>query len=132
MPRVSWPLLLDRPRIQVQLALAADGQQVIRNLIADTGAANNRAPFDLIMEEHDCIVCGGVPSSSATLGGAISGTFPVYNVRIQIPRITYDHIVRIVGVPSAPAGFDGIACFRFLNRFTYGNFGNPNQFGLEC
>jgi hypothetical protein len=28
--------------------------------------------------------------------------------------------------------FDGIACFRFLNRFTYGNFGDPGQFGLEC
>jgi hypothetical protein len=31
-----------------------------------------------------------------------------------------------------PRPFDGIACFRFLNRFTYGNFGDPNQFGLEC
>ena len=25
-----------------------------------------------------------------------------------------------------------IACFGFLNRFTYGNFGDPSQFGLEC
>ncbi|HUY31727.1 MAG TPA: hypothetical protein VMV69_03030 [Pirellulales bacterium] len=31
-----------------------------------------------------------------------------------------------------PAGFDGVACFGFLNRFTYGNFGDPHQFGLEA
>ena len=30
-----------------------------------------------------------------------------------------------------PAGFDGIACFGFLNLFTYGNFGDPALFGLE-
>jgi len=30
-----------------------------------------------------------------------------------------------------PPGFDGTACFGFLNRFTYGNFGDPGQFGLE-
>jgi hypothetical protein len=24
-----------------------------------------------------------------------------------------------------------VASFAFLNRFTYGNFGNPTQFGLE-
>ena len=28
-------------------------------------------------------------------------------------------------------GFKGVAGFRFLNRFDYGNFGNPAQFGLE-
>jgi hypothetical protein len=26
---------------------------------------------------------------------------------------------------------EGIACFRFLNRFTYGNFAGADQFGLE-
>jgi hypothetical protein len=36
-----------------------------------------------------------------------------------------------VGVPYPPPDFDGIACFRFLNRFTYGNFGDKNAFGLE-
>jgi hypothetical protein len=34
-------------------------------------------------------------------------------------------------VPANPQGFEGIAGFRFLNRFTYGNFGNPAEFGLE-
>jgi hypothetical protein len=36
-----------------------------------------------------------------------------------------------VAVPACPEGLDGIVTFPFLNRFTYGNFGNPNQFGLE-
>jgi hypothetical protein len=29
------------------------------------------------------------------------------------------------------ADFDGLACFRFLNRFGYGNFRDPGVFGLE-
>jgi hypothetical protein len=32
---------------------------------------------------------------------------------------------------SDGAHFAGIAGFRFLNRFTYGNFGNAGEFGLE-
>jgi hypothetical protein len=36
-----------------------------------------------------------------------------------------------VAVPVVPEGFQGTAGFRFLNRFDYGNFGNPAQFGLE-
>lgn len=59
--------------------------------------------------------------------------FPsTYLIRVQVPRLGFDRNVRVVGVPSLPAGFDGIACFRFLNRFTYGNFGDPSQFGLEA
>ena len=34
-------------------------------------------------------------------------------------------------LPGVPRGLDGLACFRFLNRFSYGNFGDPGQFGLE-
>jgi hypothetical protein len=37
----------------------------------------------------------------------------------------------VLGVANPPSGLDGIACFRFLNRFTYGNFGSANEFGLE-
>jgi len=33
---------------------------------------------------------------------------------------------------ALPPGFNGLACFGFVNRFTYGNFGDPSQFGLEC
>jgi hypothetical protein len=42
-----------------------------------------------------------------------------------------DRQVRAAAVPAFPAGFDGVAGFRFLNRFTYGNFGDPTRFGLE-
>jgi hypothetical protein len=35
------------------------------------------------------------------------------------------------GVPNALLGFDGIACLRFLGRFHYGNFADPDAFGLD-
>jgi len=66
------------------------------------------------------------------LHGAYSGHFPVYNIAAQLPALGFAQSLRTVGVPSVSKGFDGIACFRFLNRFTYGNFGDPGQFGLEC
>jgi hypothetical protein len=34
-------------------------------------------------------------------------------------------------VDAVPDGFRGVAGFRLLKRFDYGNFGNPAQFGLE-
>jgi hypothetical protein len=73
----------------------------------------------------------GIPSHAVTLGGAYIGSFPVYVVRLQIPPLSFDHHLRAAAVPACPAGFDGIAGFRFLNRFTYGNFGDPSRFGLE-
>jgi hypothetical protein len=45
--------------------------------------------------------------------------------------VSFDDSVPVVGVSSVPRGFDGIACFKFLRRFSYGNFGNPDGFGLE-
>jgi hypothetical protein len=59
------------------------------------------------------------------------GSFPVYVLRVCIPSLGFDRAVPVVGVSTIPAGFDGIASFQFLNRFTYGNFGDPGQFGLE-
>lgn len=50
---------------------------------------------------------------------------------VQIPTLSFDRQVRAAAVPAFPAGFDGVAGFRFLNRFTYGNFGDPTRFGLE-
>ncbi|HMF10861.1 MAG TPA: hypothetical protein VKE94_01105 [Gemmataceae bacterium] len=84
------------------------------------------------MDEDDCLLCGGVPDVSVALGGAYSGTFPTYDLPVQIPALGFDQRLIAVGVPSVPAGFDGIAGFALLNRFTYGNFGDPDQFGLEC
>jgi hypothetical protein len=65
------------------------------------------------------------------LAGALSGTFPVYLLGVEIPSIGFGSVVRAVGVDVTPVGLGGIAAFRFLNRFTYGNFGDSNQFGLE-
>ena len=131
MPRFSWPLLHGRPRIQIELVFAIGGQRVVRDLIADSGAGSSLSLFDLIMDEHDCLLCGAVPAISVPLGGTYTGTFPVYNLDIEIPQLSLHRRARVVGVPSTPVGFDGLACFRFLNRFAYGNFGDPARFGIE-
>jgi hypothetical protein len=59
------------------------------------------------------------------------GTFPIYVIRVQIPPLGFNQELNAVGVPTVPSGLGGIDCFRFLNQFTYGNFGDPKQFGLE-
>jgi hypothetical protein len=130
MPRMLWPLRHGRPCVQVALTLKLPGTSFGRTLLADTGAGCDSDDFDLILEEVDCILCGGMPFPSLNLRGAYVGTFPTYDLPIRIPALGFHQYLRAVGVPSVPAGFDGIACFRFLNRFAYGNFGDPNQFGL--
>lgn len=65
------------------------------------------------------------------LGGAYAGQYPLYQLRLQVPELGFAAAVRVVGVPTNPQYFEGIAGFRFLNRFTYGNFGIPAEFGLE-
>ncbi len=132
MPRVQWPLQLGQPCVQVILTLASTGQPLMRTLLADTGAGSQTSRFELILDESDSLFCGGIPYPSIRLGGAYSGMFPVYDLPVQLPTLGVAQTVRAVGAPSVPAGFDGLAAFRFLNRFTYGNFGDPRQFGLEC
>jgi hypothetical protein len=131
MPRILWPLLHHRPIIEVVLSPMAGNPPLVRQLIADTGAGTAQAGFELLLQENDCLLCGGIPSYPVTLGGAYAGTFPVYVVRIEIPALCFDRHLRVAGVSTYPTGFDGIACFRLLNRFTYGNFGDPSRFGLE-
>jgi hypothetical protein len=131
MPRVVWPLLRHQPRIEISLTTAADGRAVARRLLADTGAGTARAGFELLLDERDCLLCGGVPLQPVALGGAYSGTFPVYLIRVEIPGLGLDEFLPAVGITRLPRGFGGLACFRFLNRFTYGNFGDPGAFGLE-
>jgi hypothetical protein len=114
------------------LALVPDGQPQPRVLVADTGAGSQRAGFDLILEEDDCLLCGGIAISTGVLRGAYVGSYPIYVLKVQMPSLGFAHNLRAVGVPSVPAGFDGIAGFRFLNRFHYGNFGDPSLFGLEA
>jgi len=130
MPRGQWKLVRGRPVLPILLVLA-QGQRVTRNLLADTGAGAMRVGFELVLEESDCFSSGGIPAQSVVLGGAYSGSFPVYVVRVEIPELAFSHNVRAVAVPAAPAGLGALACFRFLNRFSYGNFGDPTRFGLE-
>jgi hypothetical protein len=132
MPHARWPLIRGRPAVEIVLTLAQSGQPLQRNLLADTGAGSRRATIDLLLEEDDCLLCGGNPDQPVVLGGAYSGSFPSYILRVQIPILGFDQDVRVVAVPRLPAGFDGVACFRFLNRFTSGNFGDPDYFVLEA
>jgi hypothetical protein len=131
MPRVTWPLLQGCPAIRVVLTLAAGSQPLPLNLLADTGAGHSASRFELILEESDCLLCGGQPRAPVLLGGAYAGSFPLYQLRVQVPELGFDVPVAAVGVPACQPGFGGIAGFRFLNRFTYGNFGDSAEFGLE-
>ena len=132
MPRVLWRLQHGRPCVEVTLTLGADGQPLTRTLLADTGAGAQRSPFELILDEEDCLLAGGSPFASVTLGGAYVGSFLTDVLRVRLPALGFDRKLKVVGVASVLAGFDGIACFGFLNRFGYGNFGDAGQFGLEC
>jgi hypothetical protein len=115
----------------VILTLLPGGQQVARQLLADTGAGTATSSFELLLEERDCLSCGARPLPAIELGGAYVGSYPAYLIRVRIPALGFNQPIPAVGVPAGPVGFDGIACFRFLNRFTYGNFADPGQFGLE-
>ena len=131
MPRVLWPLRRGRPCVQVVLTLTAGGQPFPRTLLADTGAGARTSPIELILDEGDCLLCGGAPDQPVRLGGSYTGSFPTYDLPVRIPTLGFDQRLLVVGAPSVPVGFDDIACFAFLDRFTYGNFGDPSQFGLE-
>jgi hypothetical protein len=131
MARARWPLVRGRPIVPVVLSLAATGRSVRRNLLADTGAGAAHVGFELLLRDNDCLLCGGIPAPSVVLGGAYAGSFPTFVMRVQIPTVVFDRAVRAVAVPTIPAGLGDVAAFRFLNRFTYGNFGDPSQFGLE-
>jgi hypothetical protein len=131
MPRIEWALRNGRPCIQVILTLAQGGRPLVRNLLADTGAGSLQSKFELILDEDDCLLCVGNPLLPILLGGAYAGSYPVYLLPVQLPALGFSHNLRAVAVPSVPAGFDGIGCFRFLNRFHFGNFSDPGIFGLE-
>lgn len=131
MPRTLWPLWRGRPTVEIVLTRVSDGQPQLRRLLADTGAGTSRAGFELLLTEADSLMGGGAVGRPTVLGGAYIGQFPVYLIHVQIPSLGVRRAFRAVAVPTPPTGFDGIACFAFLNQFTYGNFGDPTQFGLE-
>jgi hypothetical protein len=131
MARAVWPLLHDRPLIEIVLTPISGSQPLVRQLIADTGAGTAQDPMELLLRENECLLCGGVLSHVVTLYGAFTGSVRVYMLRVLIPALSFDEELPVAGIPACPAGFDGIASFRFINRFTYGNFGDPSRFGLE-
>jgi hypothetical protein len=51
MPLAPWPLWRGRPIIEVIMTLAQGSQQVVRRLIADTGAGSLRSPSELSIPE---------------------------------------------------------------------------------
>ena len=131
MPRVQWPLRLGRPCVEVALVVPTTGQLCLRMLLADTGAGEHNGLFALVLDESDCLLCTGKWVASLPLRGAYSGPSNVYTMAVRMPALGFADDIPVVGVPTPPPGFDGIAGFGFLNRFTYGNFGDPTQFGLE-
>jgi hypothetical protein len=130
MATAQWILQNDRPVIEIVLS-ASGGHELVRKLIADTGAGNRQSVFQLVLDENDCLQSGAILIDHIELGGAYSGVFPIYLVNVRIPQLNFDEPVPVVGVSHVPEGFDGIAGFRFLNQFNYGNFGNPDYFCLE-
>jgi len=131
MPRATWLLRQGRPGIEVVLTLAVGGTPLLRKLLADTGAGAVQSPFHLVLDEDDCLLCGGNPLQPVALRGAYAGSFPSYVLPVAIPALGFQRDLRAVAVTAVPAGFDGIACFSFLNQFTFGNFGDSTLFGLE-
>ncbi len=126
----AWPLRSGRPIVEVELRFA-NGQTSPRWLVADTGAGTRQDTFELIVEEDDCLQCNGVYVHDVRLRGAYTGSFPVYALDVGVPSLNFDESVNVIGVPKTPVDFDGIACFRFLRRFNYGNFGDPDAFCLD-
>jgi len=55
------------------------------------------------------------------------------SVALEIPELNMARRVNAIIVPPSEIfqDVDGFACFRFLNSFSYGNFGDQNTFGLE-
>jgi hypothetical protein len=131
MPRVVWQLQHGRPAVEVTLTGPTGGHQVLRTLLADTGAGAMTSRFEILLRDTDCLQLRGIPLHTVVLGRAYKGRHRVYLIRAQIPALGFDRRVRAVAVASPPTGFDGNACLRFLNFFTYGNFGNRHEFGLE-
>lgn len=116
MPRATWPLLHGRPTIEVMLPTTG-GATVARILLADTGGGSAASPFELLLNNSDCLAAGGAVLRLVRLHGAFPGLRRAYSIRIQIPQLGFDQDLELVGIPVTPTGTRGVACFRFLNRF---------------
>src|SRR5712691_5873253 len=101
MPREEWPLWHGRPCVKIVLTLALGGQPLPRTLLADSGAGSLNSKFELILDENDCLLCGGSPLQPINLGGAYTGSFPRYLLAVQIPSLGFTKKLRVVGVRSS-------------------------------
>lgn len=131
MAQAVWNLHLGRPAVEVRIAVPGSQASESKLLLADTGAGPNDAPFELLLDEEDCLLFSKRTGDLVRLGGAYSGEYRCYFLDLEIPDLQFACAATAVGIPKPPRGFDGIAAFRFLNRFTYGNFGKSDQFGIE-
>jgi hypothetical protein len=100
MPRVLWPLLHGRPRIEICLNQYSNGQRLVCDLLADSGAGSQHAAFDVILEESDCLACGGQHAMSVQMRGAFSGMHSIYLVRVKVPQLAFDHQILAVAFPN--------------------------------
>jgi hypothetical protein len=80
--------------------LSSGGHDLVRRLIADTGAGTRQSVFQLVLLENDCLQCGGIPMGQVQLGGASSGSFPLYLVEVRIPQLNFQFLTR----PRGPSG----------------------------
>jgi hypothetical protein len=133
MALARWQLVRGRPVVSVLLRSRTNGMQFSRVLLADTGAGSALSRVELILLEADCRRLGSTVEGTVRMGGALPGEFSTHWMVVTIPELQFAGMCRVASVPtlSLPPSFQGIACFRFLNRFTYGNFGDPDRFGLE-
>ncbi len=133
MPRQTWLLQNEVPVIEVLLREPFTGFWSNRTLLADTGAGPRHAPFEIVLSHADIAKFSEQELGSAGVSGAIHGKLLIYKVFLEIPGLGLSQHVRALSAPAASllAGLDGIAAFRFLNLFIYGNFGSPAHFGLE-
>lgn len=119
--------------MEVTFTVRSNGSTAVRKLLADTGAGSNHSSFHVLLSEEDSRLFGISRVAPVQLTGAFEGLFHSFHVIAAISALNVTWQAIAVGVPSSriPLGFDGIACFRFLNSLDYGNFGNPDQFGLQ-
>src|SRR6266700_7684048 len=126
MASAAWPLVQGRPAIQLALMSPGSGRQTVRTLLADTGAGSAHSPLELILSEADCQQFSAGKAGTRHLRGAFRGDFPAFWGYASIPVLGFAGLSLAVSIPASglPRALQGIACFRFLNRFTYGNFGD--------
>src|SRR5438067_1588731 len=102
MPHARWTLIGGRPAVYVVLTLAQGSQVLPRRLLADTGAGSRQVRINLLLDEDDCLLCGGIPDQPIALRGAYTGSFPTYILRVQLPALGFDRDLRVVAVPHLP------------------------------